>query len=396
MQNTRTLFLKHLAQTSPSPLMLDIARAEGIYLYDKNEKRYADLIAGISVSNIGHRHPKVLQRINDQLDKFMHVMVYGEYILDPQIELATRISSYLPKDMQSVYLVNSGAEAIEGAMKLSKRYTGRSEIISFYKAYHGSTQGALSMIGGEEFKTAFRPLLPSILQVHFNNVAELEKITEKTAAIFVEPIQGEAGVVPATKEFMSALRKKCDETGTLLVFDEVQTGFGRTGKMFSYESYGVSPDIIVMAKGMGGGLPIGAFASSEKIMSTLTHEPVLGHITTFGGNPVCAAASLGVLDVLESEDLISQVDKKSDIFSKGLKELKLIKEVRSAGLLIAAEFESEEINHKVIAECIKRGVITDWFLFNAKSLRIAPPLTITEAQCEECVGVISEAVRNIQ
>jgi acetylornithine/succinyldiaminopimelate/putrescine aminotransferase len=292
--------------------------------------------------------------------------------------------------------VNSGTEAIEGAMKLSKRYTSRAEIISFYNAYHGSTQGALSMIGGEEFRSNFRPLLPSITQINFNDLNEIEKITERTAAVFVEPVQGEAGVVPGNKDFLKALRDKCDKMGTLLVFDEVQTGFGRTGTMFCYEQYGVEPDIIVMAKGMGGGLPIGAFAASGKIMSSLTHEPVLGHITTFGGNPVCAAASLAVIETIEREKLLTQVKRKSKIFVNTLKNSRAVKEVRSAGLLIAAQFETDEINHAVIAECIKLGMITDWFLFNSKALRIAPPLTITEDECRENVELIVEAISRVK
>lgn len=392
MQNSRTLFLKHVAQTSPSPLMLEVDKAEGIYLYDRSGKQYIDLIAGISVSNVGHRHPKVLRRIDDQLSRYMHVMVYGEYILEPQVALAQRISNYLPDGMDSVYFVNSGAEAIEGAMKLVKRVTSRPEIISFENAYHGSTQGALSMIGSEEFRSAFRPLLPGIRHIRYNEQSDLNLITTNTAAVFIEAVQGEAGIVPVDPGYLSKLIDRCKSTGTLVVLDEVQTGFGRTGKMFAYMHHeGFTPDVIVMAKGMGGGLPIGAFAASEKLMSVFTNEPVLGHITTFGGNPVCAAASLGVLDAIEEEDLLAQVERTRMIICNELRKSKLIRDVRSYGLLIGAEFETPEINQKVIAKCIEQGVITDWFLFNAKTLRIAPPLTITEEEALKAARIIVDS-----
>lgn len=396
MQNSRTLFLNHVAQTSPAPLALEIDHAEGIYLVDKAGKKYVDLISGISVSNVGHRHPQVIKRINEQLERYMHVMVYGEYILDPQVQLAERISGLMHEGIDSVYFVNSGAEAIEGAMKLVKRATGRSGIISFKNAYHGSTQGALSMIGSEEFRTSFRPLIPGIRQVSFNDLSDLRHISKQTAAVFIEPVQGEAGIIPADPEYIQALVRRCKETGTLIVADEVQTGFGRTGKMFAYEHYNnFRPDIIVIAKGMGGGLPIGAFSSPKELMSKFTEQPVLGHITTFGGNPVCCAASLGVLDVLTVNQLTDKVQEKSKAIVDVLRSCKKISSIRHSGLLIGAEFETEEQNQKVIAECIKNGIITDWFLFNAKTLRIAPPLTITVKEATEAARIIVQSAEAV-
>lgn len=396
MQNTRTLFLKHLAQTSPSPLMLEIVKAEGIYLQDVHGKSYADLISGISVSNVGHRHPHVLNAIHEQLEKYMHVMVYGEYMLSPQIKLAEKICSLLPDSLDSVYLVNSGAEATEGAMKLAKRVTGRSEIVCFENAYHGSTQGALSMIGSEDFRRNYRPLLPSIRRIRFNSIDQLSLITTSSAAVFFEPVQGEAGVVPAEKSFAEALRKRCTETGTLLVCDEIQTGFGRTGKMFAFENYNITPDILLLAKGMGGGLPIGAFVASKKHMSAFTENPVLGHITTFGGNPVCSAAALAVIEVVEKENLLKGIKEKEEIFRKHLQDLRQVKEFRSSGLLMAVQFESDEQNHRIIAKCIEKGIITDWFLFNSSSLRLAPPLTISTDECEKYASMLKKLIEEDQ
>lgn len=387
MISQRALFIKHLAQTSPFPLSLEIERAEGCYLYDTAGKKYLDLISGISVSNLGHRHPAVVEAIKQQADKYLHVMVYGEYIQSPQVQLAQLLGTVLPPTLQQVYFVNSGAEAIEGAIKLAKRFTGRTQLISFKNAYHGSTTGALSLMGDERLKQPFRPLLPDVLHLEYNNELQLELITERTAAVVTEVIQGEAGVVLPSANFLMRLRERCTKTGTLLVADEIQTGYGRTGKLFAFEQYQFVPDILCLAKGMGGGMPLGAFISSDKIMSTLSVTPELGHITTFGGHPVCCAAGLATLQTLISGQLISEVQRKEKLFLQKLTH-PLIKEVRSKGLLIAVEFESFELNKKIIDLSIEKGVIVDWFLFNSKSLRIAPPLIITEGEIEMVCEVL--------
>ncbi|MEI8204354.1 MAG: aspartate aminotransferase family protein [Bacteroidota bacterium] len=392
MLTHRQLFLNNVAQTSPFPLGLEIERAEGIYLWDRNQKKYIDLIAGISVSNVGHRHPMVIKAIEKQLASYMHLMVYGEYVQTPQVELARKITELLPSSLDNVFFVNSGSEAIEGAMKLAKRYTGRHEIVAFENAYHGSTQGALSLSSDEDRKTPFLPLLPEIQWLKLNNQEDLSKITQKTACVIIEPIQGEAGVRETDKSFMLELRKKCTETETLLVFDEIQTGFGRTGKMFAFEHYDVVPDIITFAKGMGGGMPIGAFVSSKEIMQTLTFEPVLGHITTFGGHPVCCASAIGCISALFDDDMISSVEHTSNIFRKNLSQLSIVKDYRSKGLLIAVEFDSFETNKRIIDRCIENGVITDWFLYSPQSMRIAPPLNITEDECELACELIIKSL----
>lgn len=391
MITQRQLFFNHVAQTSEMPMALEIEKAEGIYLTDINGKRYIDLISGISVSNVGHRHPKVVTAIKSQLDKYMHLMVYGEYIQSPQVLLATILSTLLPNNLSSVYFVNSGTEAIEGAMKLAKRYTGRTEIISFVNAYHGSTQGSLSIMGNEEFKNAFRPLLPDTKQIRYNNEEDLKQITERTACVVVETIQGEAGSIVPLNDFMKLLRIRCNETGTLLIADEIQCGFGRTGKLFAFEHYNFVPDILCVAKGMGGGMPIGAFVSSNEIMYSLTNNPWLGHITTFGGHPVCCAAALATLTVLMEEDLIEQVDKKELLF-RSLLIHPSIKSINGKGLLLAIEFKSYEQNKMIIDRCISSGVIVDWFLFNAHSMRIAPPLTITESEIEIACNIILKSI----
>lgn len=391
MLTNRQLFYNHLAQTTDSPLALEIEKAEGIYLTDTAGKRYMDLISGISVSNVGHRHPKVLEAIHKQLDKYMHLMVYGEYIQSPQVTLAKLLTDHLPKNLDSVYFVNSGSEAIEGAMKLAKRYTGRTEIISFKNAYHGSTHGSLSIMGNEDFKNAYRPLLPDTRQIEFNNIDDLQYITTKTAAVIVETIQGEAGAIVPQNDFLKHLRERCNATGTLLVSDEIQTGFGRTGKLFAFEHFGFTPDILCIAKGMGGGMPIGAFIASKNIMHTLTNNPILGHITTFGGHPVCCTASEATLKILLEENLISEVASKEKLFRDLLKHPK-IKSVNGLGLLLSIEFESYEQNKAIIDKCIENGVITDWFLFNAYSMRIAPPLTITEEEIKEACKIILKCI----
>ena len=394
MLTQRQLFFNHLAQTSQTPLALEIEKAEGIYLIDTSGKRYMDLISGISVSNVGHRHPKVLSAIQKQLDKYLHLMVYGEYIQSPQVQLAKLLTDNLPKNLNSVYFVNSGSEAIEGAMKLAKRFTGRTEIISFKNGYHGSTQGSLSIMGNEEFKNAFRPLLPGTQHIEFNNSEDLKHITERTACVVLETIQGEAGAIVPKNNFLKQLRERCNTVGAMLVADEVQCGFGRTGKLFAFEHYNFIPDILCIAKGMGGGMPIGAFIASKEIMHTLTNNPMLGHITTFGGHPVSSAASEATLKILLEEKLIEQVERKEKLFRKLLKHPK-IKSINGKGLLLAIEFESYEQNKKIIDICIEKGVITDWFLFNTNSMRVAPPLTITEEEINSACRIISEAISEI-
>lgn len=395
MITQRELFLNFLAQTSPEPLALEIDYAEGVYLYEKSGKRYIDLISGISVSNTGHRHPKVVEAIKNQVDKYLHLMVYGEYIQSPQVLLAQKLASLLPETLNNCYFVNSGSEAVEGALKLAKRFTGRGQIIAFQQAYHGSTHGSLSIIGDESYQIPFKPLLPDVKHIRFNNIADLDEISSKTACVIIEPVQGEGGVIAAHDEFLYQLRKKCTQTGTLLIFDEIQTGIGRTGSMFAFENYNVTPDILLLAKGLGGGMPIGAFIASHQIMQTLTFNPVLGHITTFGGHPVSCAAALANLNVIESENLIQQVDEKSRLITNKLKNIPQIIEIRSAGFMIALQLESYKRVKQVIDLCIAQGVIIDWFLFNDSSIRIAPPLTITHSEINEAVTIIESAFNRI-
>ncbi|MCC6837632.1 MAG: aspartate aminotransferase family protein [Bacteroidia bacterium] len=391
MLTQRQLFLNHVAQTSQTPLALEIEKAEGLYLYDSSGKKYMDLISGISVSNVGHRHPAVVKAIKDQLDKYMHLMVYGEYIQAPQVQLAKELATHLPDKLSSVYFVNSGSEAIEGAMKLAKRYTGRTEIISFKNAYHGSTQGSLSIMGSEEFKNAYRPLLPDTKLIRFNCEADLVEISERTACVIIETIQGEAGAVVPADDYLQKLKYKCEQEGVLLVVDEIQCGFGRTGKLFAFEHYGITPDILCLAKGMGGGMPIGAFISSNEIMYSLSHDPILGHITTFGGHPVSCAAGLATLSTIISERLIEKVEAKEKLFKELLVHPK-IKSVNGKGLLLSVSFESYEENKRIIDRCIEKELITDWFLFNAHSMRIAPPLTITFDEIRWACGVILSSI----
>ena len=389
MPSNRELFLKHVAQTSPTPLGLEIERAEGSFLYGCNGEKYVDLISGISVSSVGHRHPKVVEAIKTQVDQYMHLMVYGEYIQSPQVKLAEKIASLLPASLNSTYFTNSGAEAIEGAIKLAKRITNRYEVASFRNAYHGSTQGAFSLMGSETFKNSFRPLIPGNRILEYNSLASLQDITTDTACVIVETVQAEAGCIPGNNEFLAALRMKCDQTNTLLILDEVQTGFGRTGKLFGFQHSEVIPDIIVFAKGIGGGLPIGAFVSSQKNMLALTNTPVLGHITTFGGNAVCCAAALATINVVVDENLAGTVASKEAIIRKMLVHPK-IKEVRGKGLLLAAIFENFDENKKHIDAAIAQGVITDWFLFCDNGMRIAPPLNIPDDVLEEsCRKIVS-------
>jgi acetylornithine/succinyldiaminopimelate/putrescine aminotransferase len=391
MISHRQLFLDHLAPTSPSPMGLEIVRAEGSFLFDIAGKKYVDLISGIAVSNVGHRHPKVIRAIHDQLEKYMHVMVYGEYIQAPQVKLAEKLAQLLPPTLNSTYFTNSGAEAIEGALKLAKRITGRSEMISFENAYHGSTHGALSIMGSEFFKTAYRPLLPGVSLLRYNNFEDLKKITTAVACVVVEPVQGEAGGIVPSPDFLEAIRRRCDETGTLLIFDEIQTGFGRTGKMFGFEHSNAIPDIITFAKGLGGGLPIGAFVSSVENMQKLSENPVLGHITTFGGNAVCCAAALATVEAIIDEKMLDGIPSREKIIIETLRHPS-IKEIRGKGLMFAIVLEDADKVKSVIQKCIEKGVITDWFVFCDDALRLAPPLNIEEAVLREACVVIVDCL----
>lgn len=385
------LFLRHVAQTSPSPLALEITKAEGLYLYDTAGKPYLDLIGGISVCNTGHRHPRVVQAIKDQADRYLHLLVYGELVQSPQVEYAALLAAHLPPSLNSVYFTNSGTEATEGAMKLSKRVTGRTEIVAFNQSYHGSTQGALSVMGDEYWRNAFRPLLPGIRHVDYNTRAALEVISDQTACVIAETVQAERGVFAPDKEWLQLLRQRCDQTGTLLVLDEIQVGFGRTGSLWGFTTYGVVPDILLLGKALGGGLPMGAFIADQAKMLTLTDAPVLGHITTFGGHPLCCAAGLASLQVLLEEDWIAQVTHKEQLFRRLLVHPS-IRNVRSSGLLLAVEFESFEQNRRIINTCLSRGLLTDWFLFAPECMRIAPPLTISEGEIEKACAIILSAI----
>jgi acetylornithine/succinyldiaminopimelate/putrescine aminotransferase len=386
-------FLNNIAQTSSSPFLLSIERAEGIYLYTPEGRRYTDLISGIAVSAIGHRHPKVVQAIKDQLDKHLHVMVFGEYIQSSPNRLAEKLAAILPSNLNCTYFVNSGTEANEGALKLAKRFTGRTEIISCKKSYHGSTHGSLSVSGNEVKKFAFRPLLPDVKFIEFGNSDDLNHITARTACVIMETIQGDAGVRIPSREYLQAVRKKCDDTGTILILDEIQCGMGRTGKLFAFEHFGIVPDILTIAKAFGGGLPIGAFIADKNMMQTFTHDPVLGHITTFGGNPVCCASALATLNVIEEEKLLSQVEAKGKLFEACLKHPS-IKEVRRIGLMFAIDFDSAERVSAIVNKAKEMGVICYWFLSHPYSFRIAPPLTISEAEIRESCAAILKAIDN--
>lgn len=385
------MFFRHLAQTSTDPLALEVVLAEGCYLQDLRGKRFLDMVGGISVANVGHRHPAVVDAIRKQLDAYLHVMVYGEFIESPQVKFATALTALLPAHLDSVYFTNSGAEAIEGAMKLAKRINGRHRILAFTNSYHGSTQGALSILGDEHWRNAFRPLLPGITHVDYNSEAALEQVDENLCCVILETVQGEAGVIAPGNKWIQAIAEKCKEKGVLLVLDEVQAGFGRTGKRWAFEHFGIEPDILVLGKALGGGLPLGAFISSKDKMDLLSENPVLGHITTFGGHPLSCAAGLAALEVLENENLISQVKEKEEL----LRELLVhpqIKEVRNFGLWFAVQFESGEKNKEVIARCLENSVFTDWFLFTSSCMRLSPPLTITADEIKRAAGIIVEAI----
>lgn len=396
MISHRYLFQTYLAPTSRAPLLLEIEKAEGVYMYGPDGKEYLDLISGIAVSNVGHRHPEVVRAIHEQCEKYLHLMVYGEVVQAPQVLLAEKLCETLGHRLNHVYFVNSGSEATEAALKLVKRYTGRHEIIAFYNAYHGSTHGALSLGSHESMKRSFRPLLPNIRHIEFNNEEELGQISEQTAAVFIEPVQGEAGVRPADAHYMIMLRKKCSELGVLLVFDEIQTGFGRVGTFWAYEQFNMFPDIILMAKGMGGGMPLGALAASEEVLSAFSEYPTLGHITTFGGHPVSCAASLAALNVILNNRLHHQAEHKAKMFKNLLGSHPLVKDIRHKGLMMAVELGYAKLIQKVIANALENGLLTDWFLYCDTALRIAPPLTISESEihdaCQRLIKALDKAL----
>jgi len=383
-----------LAKTAPQPFYIDVSHAEGVFVFDKNGKPYFDMISGIAVSNIGHRHPAVVDAIKTQVDKYLHVMVYGEFGQGPQEQLATLILGQLPEQYSQIYFVNSGTEANEAAIKLARRYTVRSKIIACKRAYHGSTLGSLSISGNEYKKYAFRPLLPDVHHITFNHLPDLALIDNQTAGVIIEPIQGDAGVRIPSVEWMHALRKKCNETGAILIFDEVQTGFGRTGKLFAFEHFGVAPDVITMAKGMGGGMPIGGFATAKHIMECFTHDPALGHITTFGGHPVNCAAALANLNVILDNNLHQQAEAKGALIESLLKHPK-VKEIRRKGMLFAIEMESAEVVQKLVNACLQAGIISFWFLSCPESFRLAPPLTISEKEIREACAIILQQMNNL-
>lgn len=394
----RKQFLCHVAQTSPSPLMIEVAKAEGCFFYTPEGKRYYDLVAGVSVNNVGHANPKVIDAVQKQAADYMHIMVYGEIIEKPQVTYAKRITELLPEPLDSVYFLNSGSEAVEGALKLAKRYTGRHEMIGMRCAYHGSTHGSMSMMGNPEgctWKNAFMPLLPGIKSITFNRREDLAEITERTACVLVEPVQGEAGVRLPEKGYLQALRQRCNETGTLLIFDEIQTCMGRTGEMFAMQKYGITPDIVCVAKAFGGGMPLGAFVSSHEIMQSLCNNPSLGHITTFGGHPVCCAAGLAALEYLIDNHVVEKVETKGAMYEKLLQDHPQVKEIRRSGLLMAIELGDSEKMYRIMELFKEAGILSDWFLFCDTAFRISPPLVITEEEIRESSRLIWECLERL-
>lgn len=394
MLSNRQLFLDHVAQTSPSPIGIEMVKADGIYLYDADGKQYIDLISGFSVANIGHSHPKVVDAVKSQAEQYMHLIVYGEFIQQPQVAYAKLLTDNLPPSLNCVYFTNSGAEATEGAMKLAKRVTGRSKIISFNQSYHGSTQGALSMMGNEYWRNAFRPLLPEVYHVDFGSQEAIDLIDSTVACVIMETVQAEAGIVAPTKEWLHAIRRKCDEHCVLLVLDEIQAGFGRTGTLWAFEQFDIVPDILLLGKALGGGMPLGAFIADKRLMATLTHDPVLGHITTFGGHPVSCAAGKAALEVLLEGNYINEVKRKQQLLIDNINHPSIISK-NSFGLWMALQFDGFETNHAIIQQCIAKGLITDWFLFAADSLRIAPPLTITDEELKNACTVLMESIKAV-
>ena len=391
----RKQFLRHVAQTSPSPQLIEVERAEGVFFYTPEGKPYYDLISGVSVSNVGHANRAVVEAVQRQAAEYMHIMVYGEMVERPQVEFARLLAQTLPDPLDSVYFLNSGAEAVEGALKLAKRYTGRTEMISMRRAYHGSTHGAMSMMGqpeGEEWKSAFRPLLPDTKAIRFNHKEDLKQITERTACVLCEPVQGEAGVRPPEDGFLQALRERCTEVGALLIFDEIQMGMGRSGEMFAMQRYGVTPDIVCLAKALGGGMPLGAFVSSQEIMATLTHDPVLGHITTFGGHPVCCAAGLAAMRYLIDNKVVEDVERKGAMYEELLRDHPTVREIRRSGLLLAVELGASEKLYRLMDLFIEEGILSDWFLYCDTAFRISPPLVISDEEIGDSVRLIRKCL----
>ena len=392
--NNRQLFLQHIAQTSPAPIGIEMVKAQGIHLWDKEGKKYLDMISGFSVCNIGHSHPKVVKAVQDQAAEYMHLIVYGEFIETPQTSYAKLLTDHLPESLNCVYFTNSGAEATEGAMKLAKRVTGRSKIIAFNNAYHGSTQGALSVMGDEYWRNAFRPLLPDVYHLYYNSNEAIEAIDSQTACVIVETIQAESGIIAPDTEWIQAVRKKCDEHCVLLIFDEIQAGFGRTGTLWAFEQFNVVPDILLLGKALGGGMPLGAFIASQRLMSTLTHDPVLGHITTFGGHPVSCAAGKAAMEVLLDGNYISEVKRKEKLLHQYLVHPSIISH-RSFGLWMSLQFASNELNQTIVHQCVQNGLITDWFLFAPDRMRIALPLIITDEEIKEVCDTILKSINEI-
>ncbi len=395
MEILRKQFLKHVGQTSPSPMLVEVERAEGVYFYTPQGKRYFDLVAGVAVSNVGHCNPQVVEAIQRQAAKYMHVMVYGELVETPQVEYAKKVADLLPGQIESIYFVSSGAEAVEGALKLAKRYTGRTNIISMRRAYHGSTMGAMTLMGspeGEEWKGAFRPLMPCVSSIEFNSFEDLSKIDHNTACVVSEVVQGEGGVRLPEDGYLEALRERCSQVGALLIFDEIQTGMGRSGEIFGSVKYGVTPDIICLAKAFGGGMPLGAFASTGEIMSTLQHNPVLGHITTFGGHPVSCAAGLAALNYLVDNNVVESVEEKGRTYERAMLAHEKVVEVRRSGLLLAVELGRSDYLYRLMEIFKEEGIMSDWFLFCDTAFRISPPLTITLDEIEESISLIIKSL----
>ena len=394
MLSQRQLFLQYIAQTSDAPLGLEVDHAEGIYLYDTSGKKYIDLISGINVSSLGHCHPKIVEAIREQSTKYMHTMVYGEFVQAPQVKLAKYVCDLLPPSLNTVYFTNSGTEATEGAMKIAKRFTGKTEFISCKNSYHGSTQGSLSLLGDEYFKSNYRPLLPDTRQIRFNNFKDILLITKKTAAVFMEPVQAEAGIIVPEKSYLKAVRDRCTETGALLVFDEIQTGCGRTGTLFRLQAEEVTPDILILGKAFGGGLPLACFISSKEIMSVIQSNPALGHITTFGGNAVCCAAALASLQTIAEQKLYEGVENKARLFIENLSHPD-IQKITHCGLMMAVHLDNYVNLRKVVDHCLINGLVTDWFLFADNCLRIAPPLIITEDEIRVSCEIINKALKSV-
>lgn len=391
MKTLRQEFLAHVGQTSPEPLLIEVQRAEGVYYYTPEGKRYYDLVSGVSVNNVGHANPQVTAAVQRQAADYMHIMVYGEMVERPQVQYATKIAGLLPEPLDSVYFVNSGSEAVEGALKLAKRYTGRHKMMSMHCAYHGSNHGSLSMMAspeGDTWKAPFQPLLPDVEYLWFNSIDDLSRIDEQTACVLVEPVQGEAGVRLPEEGYLQALRKRCDETGTMLIFDEIQTGMGRTGSLFAMQKYGVTPDIVCLAKAFGGGMPLGAFVAAKQVMDSLQRNPVLGHITTFGGHPVCCAAGLAALDYILDNRLVDQVERKGLRYENALKDAPNVLEIRRSGLLMAVELGTSDKLFQIMALFKEHGIMSDWFLFCDTAFRISPPLTISDEEIDDSCQII--------